>query len=82
MRPALQTCGRQFLERHPASTGGTIRVTAVIDCEGYVSLVTGVTSDTDRAFAACVMRTVVLTPFDPPSAGIARLNLPVSFHTQ
>lgn len=78
MRSALQACGRQFLERHPFSTGGTIRVTLVIDCEGDVTRVTGLTSDTDRAFAACVMRTAVLTPFKPPSAGIARLYLPVA----
>lgn len=82
MRAALQACGRQFVERHPASNGGTIRITVVIDCEGDVTRVTGVTRDTDRAFAACVMRTAVLTPFEPPSAGIAKLDLPVTFRTQ
>lgn len=82
MRAALQTCGRQFIERHPWSNGGTIRVTVVIDCDGDVTQVTAVTRDTDRAFAACVMRTAVLTPFDPPSAGIARLDLPITFRTQ
>lgn len=78
MRPALQACGRQFLERHPFSDGGTIHLTLVIDCEGDVIRVTGVTRDTDRAFAACVMRTAVLTPFAPPSTGIDKLDLPVT----
>jgi hypothetical protein len=82
MRPALQTCGREFLARHPYSDGGTIRVTLVIDCEGDVTAVTGATRDTDRAFAACVMRAAVLTPFDPPSAGIARLGVPVTLGTK
>ena len=82
MRPALQACGRQFLDRHPFTDGGTIRVTIVIDCEGEVTRVTGATRDTDRAFAACVMRTAVLTAFNPPSAGIGRIQLPVTFHAK
>ena len=79
MRPAFRACFTAFTARHPWSSGGSAKLALSVDCNGQVTRMRAVVNGIDRAMAACLMRAALATPFEPPSAGIARVDVPVTF---
>jgi hypothetical protein len=55
-----------------------VRLTLGVDCEGRVTRMRAVVQNVDRAMTACMMRAALATRFDPPSAGIAVIDVPVA----
>jgi hypothetical protein len=78
LRPAFRACFERFIDRHPLTSGGSVRLTLGVDCEGRVTRMRAVVQNVDRAMTACMMRAALATRFDPPSAGIAVIDVPVA----
>jgi hypothetical protein len=79
LRPAFRACLTSFTARHPWSSGGSAKLALSVDCNGQVTRMRAVVNDIDRAMAACLMRAALATRFEPPSAGVALVNIPVTF---
>jgi hypothetical protein len=79
MKPAFRTCFERFMDRHPWSSGGRVRLELGVDCEGRVTRMRAAAGNIDRAMAACLMRVALATRFDPPSAGIGIVSIPMTF---
>jgi hypothetical protein len=78
LRPAFRACFERFVDRHPLTSGGSVRLTLGVDCEGRVTRMRALVRNVDRAMTACMMRAALATRFDPPSAGIAVVDIPTT----
>lgn len=79
MRPAFRACFSDFTLRHPLRSGGSAKLALGVDCNGRVTRMRAVVNGIDRAMTACLMRAALATRFEPPSAGIAVVNVPAKF---
>ncbi len=78
MRPAFRACFERFVDRHPMTSGGSVRLALSVDCAGRVTRMRAAVKNVDRAMTACMMRAALATRFDPPTAGIAVVSVPIT----
>jgi hypothetical protein len=79
MRPGFRTCFERFVDRHPWTSGGRVRLELRLDCEGKVTRMRAAANNIDRAMTACLMRVARAARFEPPSAGIGVVSIPTTF---